>query len=538
MKKIIKSFAVLMIIVITILVASCQNNTTNITNVTKYSINLENNFEDVLVSTSVVKTIDNAPKKISVEYGKEYEEGLNVYISINNKSEKKIDIAVYLGENIDKTSTISNNFEDNISGIELTNNLKIVVSESKTTTAKLTINEDLSKNSDTAVNKVHAYDPKDKDLRDYSNGEEIALGKKISIFEFNYASPVHFVITHNGNTVVDKYYSTVIDMQKGHDEFFDFVVEGDISITVTNVDKVPGQDLSLHIDGDMTIGWVYVGYSDIHDGQALEAGEQTFTVYPQSMTKNLKVVIKIGEEEVVSEVIKGDKDYTLNVTADVYFTFSLSEEEVISKQYTVTILNNLNDSNVIVNTRTLDSQMQPIDIESGKLYDEGTTLFIQVINSANYKVSVVIKNGNQIIDSTEVFAKPIDDDSNYGGLMGISLNGNYVIEVNKVNSEDTASESVESKEEVNSYNVVLNNETGCSVIAFYGLTDLENGKKIEAGTYDFTIGASYQELTLVIELYVGDTLVGSVEIAEWDEKSKDLTNVTVNGNVTINVLTK
>ena len=70
------------------------------------------------------------------------------------------------------------------------------------------------------------------------------------------------------------------------------------------------------------------------------------------------------------------------------------------------------------------------------------------------------------------------------------------------------------------------------------MTDLENGKKIAAGTYDFTIGASYQELTLVIELYVGDTLVGSVEIAEWDEKSKDLTNVTVNGNVTINVLTK
>ena len=529
MKKFLKLFTVFMLLAVSFIVASCDNKNNN-ANAIMHSIALENTCSDVEVSTSVVKNVDGAPQKVAVEYGKEYEEGLNVYISINNNSERKIEVSVYLADKVNKTETVSNKSSKSISGVELTANLKIVVKESVATTAKLTINEDLSKNSQTAVNKVHAYDPDDADLRDYSNNEEIALGKKMKIYEFNYASPVHFVVTHNGTTVVDKYYSTIIDMQKGHDEFFDLVVEGDIVITVTNVDKIPGQDLTLHVEGDQTIGWVYVGYTDIHDGAALDEGEQTFTVYAQDTTKNLKVVIKVGTEEIVNETITLEKDYTIDVTADVYFTFTVSDKEVVKEKYTVTVTNSLNDTNVTANIRYLDAAMTPVDIVSGNSYDAGTVLFVQIINAANYKVKVVCKKGTEVVDSTEVDAKPVDDDASYGGLMGVEVDGNLVFEITKV----------EANSQPTSYSVTVNNENNHTLQCFYGtsMTDLENGGTIAAGTYNFTIGAFYPEDDVVISFYVGGTLIGTVEVSAWDEATQDFNNVTVNGNVVITVTNK
>jgi hypothetical protein len=174
--------------------------------------------------------------------------------------------------------------------------------------------------------------------------------------------------------------------------------------------------------------------------------------------------------------------------------------------------------------------MTPVDIVSGNSYDAGTVLFVQIINAANYKVKVVCKKGTEVVDSTEVDAKPVDDDASYGGLMGVEVDGNLVFEITKV----------EANSQPTSYSVTVNNENNHTLQCFYGtsMTDLENGGTIAAGTYNFTIGAFYPEDDVVISFYVGGTLIGTVEVSAWDEAAQDFNNVTVNGNVVITVTNK
>lgn len=98
-------------------------------------------------------------------------------------------------------------------------------------TALITINDGAQEgNTDSAVNGFHAYDPEDFNLTDYSNGQEVVLGRKLKAYVFNWATPVHLVIIHNGETVVDKVYPVVTDMD-GHDEFWDIVIAGNVVIT-------------------------------------------------------------------------------------------------------------------------------------------------------------------------------------------------------------------------------------------------------------------------------------------------------------------
>lgn len=253
MKKIYKMLGLFLLISLSFFLFSCNNNTNtddnksnNNTNdkepeAKQYTINYLNELNDVSLSVSVVKTTDYGPEKTNVISGNKYDENVKIYIKVTNNSNVKLALNVKINSAIIKREFIDASTGDAVIkeiNTDLTGDANInVIDASTINTGLLIINQDTSANNKEVQNVCHAYNPDDPDKADYVNGQEIEYGMKVKIFEFNYATRVHFVLYHNGELIADKDYDLITDETWfiGHEEFFEFVVEGDILITVTNI---------------------------------------------------------------------------------------------------------------------------------------------------------------------------------------------------------------------------------------------------------------------------------------------------------------
>jgi len=498
----------------------------------KYKITLNNKVESEDITINVRYLVDEEGTLIpqDIEFGKEYEKGITIFVQVLNDSNKKLVVKALAGSEELDYSVIAAKKDDlqgagGLFGLELNQNITIEVDE--VTTAKITITEDTSANTAFEQNKVHVYNPDDLNLAEYSDGQEVPLGNKVTIYEFNYATAVHLTITHDGKLYKDVYYSKITDFYNGHGEFFDFVLEGDLEVVVENVSELPKDNfVSVSVEGDREIAYAYVGDIDFHTGDSLAKGTYNITIYSELTNKAVHAVIKVGDKliaevdviqyKTISEVVVDDK---------LSFIFTESDVEVELENYVLTIDNKVSDLDVTFNVmtvETVDGTPTVKVLESGKEYVEGTLIYVQVLNRSNetLKVSATI-NGKEV-DSMIIAKKPDDEDDSAGGLFGISLDGDMKIVL------ETVSQEVE-------YNVSVTNETGESIQAFYGedFTDFEDGTKIKTGTYDISLSASYPENALTITLKINGTVITVLNIDEYDENSVDLENILVDGDVEI-----
>lgn len=411
-------------------------------------------------------------------------------------------------------------YELDLEDIEITGKTVIDIStpSSERETYKLTINDGAkAANTETAVNGLHVYDPGDKNLDDMSDGAEIKKGQKLTIYEYNFATDVHLTVTHNGEKIFDQILKAPVN-----DSTVQFVeidsVEGDVVVT-TEVPEDSTDVPKLHINDD-SLGWVYKGWTDIHEGASLETGEQNFTIYANN--DPIHVVVKSSDETLEEFDLdkNATKDITVNVTGDltVEFTEKTAEEK---QTHTVNVDNQVSD--VTVNLSYLDTSSgtpKSVKFDAGTEVKTGTGVFVQVLNPTNQKVKVTAYVNNKAVGSTEIDAGTADNPG-AGGLMGDDYSGIALSDDMKI--------TVEPIKETYVYSF-----TGSSWGVYMDDAEIKDGASIEAGNHTFDVYATDEPVHAVLK--VNDQVIDEADIdAIQDHKFE---NVTVNGKVTIEVTKK
>ncbi|MBR4164523.1 MAG: S-layer homology domain-containing protein [Solobacterium sp.] len=291
--------------------------------------------------------------------------------------------------------------------------------EEPATTAIITIDDKAKEaNTSSAVNAIHVYDPESEDMDDFVSGTEVEIGSKVEIYVYNYVTPVHLVVEHKGQVIKDATYPIITS--DADVEFITFTVEGDVKVT-TEVAEIENQPL-LHINDD-TLGWVYIGWNDFHEGAALPEGETDFTIYRND--KDVNVTVKVGQQTVEQFTLDkstGEKEITVNVTEDVYFVF----EEI--RKHSVSIENKVSED-AIFNVRYVmmtEEGPEPVDIKDKDELNEGESIFVQVLNPTDKKLKVTAAIGEEEVDSAIIDVQE-GEEPGAGGLFGIELKGDLSI---------------------------------------------------------------------------------------------------------------
>lgn len=412
-------------------------------------------------------------------------------------------------------------YELDLEDIEITGKTVIDIStpSSERESYKVTINDGAkAANTDTAVNGLHVYDPDDKNLDDMSDGAEIEKGQKLTIYEYNFATDVHLTVTHNGEKIFDQILKAPVN-----DSTVQFVeidsVEGDVVVT-TEVPEDSTDVPKLHINDD-SLGYVYRGWTDIHEGTSLETGEQSLTIY--SNKDPVHVSVKIGDQTVQEFDLEADmqsKEVTLDVTGDltVEFTKKTSEE---SQTHTVSVDNQV--SGVTVNLSYLDnstSTPKPVKFNAGDAIKTGTGVFVQVLNPTDQKVKVTAYVNNKEAGSAEIDTGTAENPG-AGGLNGDNFSGIALFDDMKI--------TVEPVKETYAYSF-----TGSSWGVWMDNQEIKDGASIEAGNHTFDVYATDEPVHAVLK--VNDQVIDEADIDAMQDHVFE--NVTVNGKVTIEVTEK
>ena len=359
-------FTLLFVFAFMFSLASCDTKTTETTEETKeeYSITLDNKVStlDVTINVRKLDVVDGVPTPSDIDFSLKYEKGTTVFVQVLNNSTERLMVSAKNGDNTLDSSIIAAKAESatdstagGLFGLELKADMTIVLDKAPET-ATITINEDESANTTQAINKVHAYDPEDEDLADYKSGSEVAIGKKMTIFEFNYASAVNLTVTQDDVEIINKNYAKITDYMSGHDEDFDITIEGNIVITVTNITEAPEGFYTLNVEGE-ELADLYIGDFDFYDGDILEASTFNFTA--SAKDKNVKVTLTTGDTT-LTQVVSAKKSYTfkdVEVKADVNVKFEETEEQPTEEEkatYTVTIEKPSDMTGITCNIRYLD----------------------------------------------------------------------------------------------------------------------------------------------------------------------------------------
>lgn len=356
MKKFLSFVALFFVVALTAVFAVACNNAKDKPNqdaTTKHTVTIDNKVlgEEVVMNVRYLVTKDGSPTPADVENGKSYEKGTTLFVQVLNNTADKLIVTAKKGDSTIDSSIISAKSGEEagaggLFGIVLDSDVTIELSLAPKT-AKITITDGAAAGDipNVAVNRVHAYNPDDADLADYSDGQEIPIGNKVTVFEWNMATAVHITIVHNGQTVVDKYYAKIEDTDKGHDEFFRFTVEGDVIITTEVAETCYFKiDIKDEVnDKDITFNVRYMGVNesgdpvpvDIVSGEIYVENVNVFVQVLNGTDRAVKVVAKIGGKEIDSAVI-GAADggtpgagglFMLPLTGDMTITLSAVSAE-------------------------------------------------------------------------------------------------------------------------------------------------------------------------------------------------------------------
>ena len=167
---------------------------------------------------------------------------------------------------------------------------------------------------------------------------------------------------------------------------------------------------------------------DYPDGAEVELGTR-ITVFVYNMASPVHLTIVHNGQTIA------DKDYEILVSDDQVekISFDLEGDLTVTTQAleisksAITITDKVGSPDVQLVVRYVNDSNEPVDIESGDELEDGTLIYVQVINASANPVKVSAVSGGETVDSAEIDAKPQDDDASFGGLMGIELKGDMEI---------------------------------------------------------------------------------------------------------------
>ena len=207
---------------------------------TKYTVTIDNTAgEDVSLT---VRYINDDMQPVAINSGDKLDKGTVISAVVKNAGEDKLHLTAKSGKKLIGEKYIDAGeepTEDGLYGIELTANITITLSiVEPERTAFITIVDHAKEANDLekeVINALHVYDPDTDERVAYSDGQEITCGRRVCVFVYNYATPVHLKITYKGEVVVDKIYP-ILDIedyevwQHGHDEKFYYTIDGDLTV--------------------------------------------------------------------------------------------------------------------------------------------------------------------------------------------------------------------------------------------------------------------------------------------------------------------
>ena len=146
-----------------------------------------------------------------------------------------------------------------------------------------------------------------------------------------------------------------------------------------------------------------------------------------------------------------------------------------------------------LNVRWLDEEMNIHDVISGNGYEDGLTIYTQLINASNQIVKLRAKYGEDIIEEVVLDEKPEDDDASYGGLQPIELTEDLTYEL-----EYFKAHKIIIHDAINSEYVTLNIRW---LDEEMNIHDIQSEDVIEEGTMIYTqlINASDRKARLILK---------------------------------------
>ncbi len=455
----------------------------------QYTVTVEDkvNDENVTFTVGYVDMTGDTPKQVLIESGKKYDEGLMIGARVMNDSEADVKLTVYEGNKASHTAVIKAGEADGyyVESLKADTRFVLEPSEAQDEMCTITIEDGAaSANTDEAVNAVHVYTGNEDD---YKSGAKVAKGTEVTVYVYNYASPVRLIIEHNGEVIKDKVYDMIVPFESDDDiEFIDITLEGDLKVT-TEVAEKPEEKKQYAVTAEDKVNdenvTFTVGYLDMTGDTPKQVLIESGKKYDEGLTVGGRVM-NDSEKDVIFTVYEGTEvSHTATVKAgeaDGYYVEALKAdtrfvlEPAEKKQYTVTIEDKVNDENVSLNVMWMDADNNYGDITSGDSLEEGLNIFAQIINSASYPVKVTIYAEDKELESSEV-----TPDDMFGGAGPVELKQNLRIVMEKAEAQDEmctitiedGAASANTDEAVNAVHVYTGNED-----------DYKSGAKVEKGT--------------------------------------------------------
>ena len=508
----------------------------------KYTVTLEDKTEDENVTTNLF-WLDEDNNYGAVESGDEIVGGLNLMTQIINMSEDTVKVTAYAGtKKIAEGTVTPDDMFGGLDPIAMTQDIRIVV-EKETAEKQYTItidNDAASANTDDAVNGLHVYSPETEDLADYVTGDRAAAGTPIEIYVYNCASPVHLVVEHNGEVIKDVIYDVLIPYETDV-EFIEFELEGDLKVTTEAVDApeeptaytVTVEDNVKNENVVFTVGYIDMSSETpkqvlIESGSQYEEGLMIGARVMNDSDQSIVLTVYEGTEKNSVTIAAGEADgyYVESLKADTRFVIdTVAEPE--TKTHTVTIDDQVKEDTVVMNVRYVemtDDGPKQTDIESGKVYEENTGIYVQIINSSDHKVKATVLVDGKETASAVIDEKPEDDDASYGGLMGddymgIPLSGDMKVILENVKADadeytitiENGAASANTDDAVNAVHVYTGNED-----------DYVSGAKAKKGTpIELFVYNCASPVRLIIE-HSGEIIKDAVYavMTPWEDDDK------------------
>ena len=526
--------------------------------------------EDVQLNIMRMDMSGERPMPAPIASGDKLPEGETIFSQVVNSSDKAVKLTAYEGMKVVASAEIPARPADDdasyggLDPIELKADLRFVLepAEAEEETYTITINDGAAAaNTDSAVNGLHVYTGSEDD---YKSGDKAPADTPITVFVYNYASPVHLTVTMGGETIADKTYPII---QSDDDvDFIEFKLTGDLVVTtevaeaaettyaVSYEDKIGSEDVALNIMR-MDMSGESPAPAPIASGDKLPEGEMVYSQVINSSDKPVKLTAYAGGTEIASAEIPAkpeddDASYggldPIELTADLRFVLEPAEETPPEEtSCVVSVDDQVGSEDVQLNIMRMDMSGErpvPAPIASGDKLPEGETIFSQVVNSSDKTLKLTAYEGMKVVASAEIPAKPADDDASYGGLDPIELKADLRFVLEEVKQETPEPEPEETTYTVTVDNAVENVIVNLSWLDMSGespeTVPVASGDKVKENTGLFVQVINDSDKDVTVTALIGGQELEKAEIKAGEAgglMGEDYSGLALTGDMTVKV---
>ena len=388
------------------------------------AINVEGAIDGVKLEFTTTKMVDGQVTPVVLDINKKYDAGTILFIRVTNNSDKKVKFSALEGNLIAGRDYIDANGLGGLMGIELTKTLKFKVEDATSIqTATLDIIEDETADTETKINSVHVYSDSFLDKPDFTVADKLEIGEKIKVYVWNCASDVSLTITNGTNPddeIVKEYEVLTEDQQgpdgKGHDEFIEVTVKGNITVEIECLGGKIEYDFSSISDVEANVTYLVDELAEpIKSGDNVCYGTEVSveTINNSTTNKYILLVSDSTSSVVKSAVINPDMTtITKFILRDNLVTIELIEYTEISFEL-------YSYSGVTLTAQYLDGDTLK-DVDEDVPF--GSLVNVTVENNNDDPVILYINKYDPDLDVTETSSRKIDAKEKFtcSGLIAIN----------------------------------------------------------------------------------------------------------------------